>query len=171
MLLLLFRLGENRYAIDTADIAEIVPMVLLTKIPAAPAHIAGVFNYHSSIVPVIDLCQLIRGTACQACYSTRVVIVNSIAGAAEVEPTRKGDRQFATRLLGLMAERVTETLKISEDYLGNAQQISTVPYLSEPFLDEQGMIQQVHWQYLVSEAHQAALLTEGGNQANGAGRN
>ncbi|NJL21776.1 MAG: chemotaxis protein CheW [Leptolyngbyaceae cyanobacterium SM1_3_5] len=166
MLLLLFQLGENRYAIDTADVVEIVPMVLLTKIPAAPDHIAGVFNYHSSIVPVIDLSQLIRGTPCQTCYSTRIVIVNAaIVNAAIVSSVAADDRfdRHAAQPLGLMAERVTETVKADANRLESAQKVSQVSYLGEPFLDEQGMIQQVHWRHFVLEAQQAVLFTNGEN--------
>lgn len=163
MLLLLFQLGENRYAIDTADVVEIVPTVLLTKIAAVPAHIAGVFNYRNSIAPVVDLCQLIQGTPCQIRYSTRIVIVDAAAESF--------DRSVAIRPLGLMAERVTETLKSNINSSESLQKISTVPYLGEPFFDEQGMIQQVHWQHLISEAQQATDLMASRNQVNGAGRN
>ena len=166
MMLLLFQLDRNLYAIDTAEVVEIVPMMLLAKVPAAPDHIAGVFNYRGNIVPIVDLCQLIQGTPCQTCYSTRVVIVNYTA-SSPVE----FDRNLASQQLGLMAERVTETLKVDSSHVSGAKQISTVPYLGNLFVDEKGMIQQVHWQHFISEAHQAILFARSKDRANDAERN
>lgn len=164
MLLLLFQLGENLYAIDTAEIIQIAPMALLAKVPAAPDHIAGVLNYRNSIVPVIDLCHLIRGTPCQVCYSTRIVIVNYSA-ANSIE---NFDRNSTSKQLGLMAERVTKTLKVDETRFKTAKQISNISYLGEIFIDKKNMIQQVYWQHLISEVQQTVLFAEGRNQANGA---
>lgn len=157
-MLLLFEIEENLYAIDTAQVVEIVPLVLIRKVLAAPNHIAGVFNYHGRILPAIDLCQLIRGTPCQVSYSTRIVIVSDLV-------------RNQTYQLGLMAERVTETLKATAAIDANdTKQVSTVPYLGEVFISEKGMIQQIKWQHLLANAEQVTLLAEG-DQANGAGRN
>lgn len=166
MLLLLFHVGENLYAIDTEKVIEIIPMVLLRKIEPAPDYLAGVFNYRGSIVPVVDLCRLIRGEPCQVCYSTRVIMVNYSVSA---EPTTNGNAR--TSQLGLVAERVTETLKVSNEQLKTAEQISSSPYLGKLFIDSKGMIQKVNWEHLVADAHQATLLIAGNGQANGAEHN
>lgn len=159
MLLLLFHAGDTLYAIDTAQIVEIVPMVLLRKVPHVPASVVGVFNYHGSIVPVIDLSLLIQGTPCQPCYSTRIIIVNY--------RTKDNNAQR----LGLMAERVTETIHRPEHNTQQLEQVSEMPYLGEMFMDEKGMIQRIHWEPLVAEAQQAALLAGGHIQTNGARSN
>lgn len=160
MLLLLFQLGENLYAIDTAEVVEIVPIMQIAKVPAAPTHIAGVFNYHSRIVPVIDLSLLIQGTPCRPCYSTRVILVNAASNPMST-----------SRPLGLMAERVTETLKTKANSLEDAEQVSTAPYLGKLFIGEKGIVQQIHWQQLISEADQAILFASEEDQKNGTGRN
>lgn len=166
MLLLLFQIDESLYAIDAAEIIEIVPMVLLTQVPAAPNSVAGVFNYHGNIVPAIDLCQLIRGTPCQPCHSTRMIIVQDAA-----HPAKSVDRNFNFDRLGLIAERVTETLKVDIDRFSNTKQVSTVSYLGELLIAEKGLIQQVYWQHLITEADQNTLFAEDKNQANGTGSN
>jgi chemotaxis-related protein WspB len=45
MLLLLFEIGNGRYALETSQIIEIVPLVNLKKIPTTPAYVAGLMNY------------------------------------------------------------------------------------------------------------------------------
>src|SRR5580700_5807067 len=47
--------GEERYGIDLADMAEVLPPVRATPVPGAGAILAGVVNVHGEIRPVIDL--------------------------------------------------------------------------------------------------------------------
>ncbi|WP_088892720.1 chemotaxis protein CheW [Leptolyngbya ohadii] len=163
-MLLLFHIGENLYAIDTDRVIEIVPMVLLRKIEPAPDHIAGVFNYRGNIVPVIDLCRLIRGNPCRICYSSRLIMVSY--SPEEGKTQEQPQRQF-----GLIVERVSETLKVAADRIKTAEPISDSPYFGELFVDEKGIIQTVNWEQLIKDADQAALLGKGNHQANGAGCN
>lgn len=159
MLMLLFYAGSDLYAIDCSQVVEVLPMVVLRKIHHVPDYVAGVFNYRGSIVPTIDLCHLIQGTDCRARFSTRIIMVNYT--------TRDGSNHH----LGLMAERVTETLNRPDLDSKNAElPLDSASYLGEIFMDEKGMIQRLHWEHLVSDA-QHALLAGGSFQANGASRN
>ena len=65
------------------------------------------------------------------------------------------------RRLGLITERVMETLKRSDLDPKNARTVNDLPYLGEMFMDEKGMIQQIHWQHLITEVQHASLLAEG----------
>lgn len=134
-------------------------MVLLRKIQHVPDYVAGVFNYRGTIIPVIDLCHLIQGTACHSRYSTRIIIVNHTAKDGKVH------------CLGLMAERVTETLSRADLDRKNVERVTNVSYLGEMFMDEKGMIQLVNWEHLIAEVQQAYLLTGGNIQTNGASSN
>lgn len=162
-MLLLFQMGENLYGIDTVNVIEIVPMIMLRKLQPAPDYLAGVFNYHGSIVPVIDLCRLIQGRDCQIRYSTRIVLVNYRIAA---EPG--SNEQQTQRQLGLMAEHVTETLKLSDEQIRSAERIHNSPYLGELFIDVRGMIQTVNWKPLITQANEIAAWL-GGKGHNGAG--
>ena len=122
-------------------------MVVLRKIHPVPDYVGGVFNYRGSIVPVIDLCHLIQGTACRARFSTRIMIVNY--------PIKDGSHRY----LGLMAERVTETLNRPDINSKNAEiPVNGASYLGETFIDEKGIIQRIHWEHLVSDAEHASLF-------------
>ncbi len=158
--MLLFHAGDNLYALDSSQVVEVLPMVVLRKIQHVPDYVAGVFNYRGSIIPVIDLCYLIQGTACRPRYSTRIIIVNH---------TTKDGREHR---LGLMAERVTETLSRPDLDRKNVERVNNnVSYLGEMFMDEKGMIQLVHWEHLIAEVQQASLLAGGNIQTNGASSN
>lgn len=165
-MLLLFHIGENLYAIDTQKVIEIIPMVLLRKVQPAPDYLAGVFNYRGRIVPVIDLSCLISGESYQVCYSTRIVIVHYYTDSDQSANGKQSQRQ-----LGLIAGRVTETLKVTAEQLKTAEQISDSPYLGKLLIDQIGMIQMVNWEHLVKDAQQTLLLVGGNGQANGAEHN
>ena len=61
MLFLLFQMGEDRYAIEATQVLEVLPLVNFKRIPGAPSSMAGVFNYHGTPVPLIDLSELALG--------------------------------------------------------------------------------------------------------------
>lgn len=159
MLMLLFYAGDNLYAIDSAHIIEVIPMVVPRKVDHVPNYVAGVFNYRGNLVPIIDLSRLLHGTDCRPRFSTRVIMVHY--------PTNDGKDQQ----LGLMAERVTETLSRPDLDSKKASQVGDVPYLGDLFMDEKGMIQQIHWQHLVSGEQSTPLFIGGNDRGHGAGRN
>lgn len=148
MLMLLFKVGNERYAIATQEVVEVIPLVLLKTLPHKPEHIAGVFNYRGRVIPVIDLCQLMRGKPCSENLSTRIILVNYYG------------RNHTQNILGLMAEQVVETLHKSEsEFVDSNIQIDTAPYLGKMILDDKGMIQCIRIEYLLSE-EQVHLLPE-----------
>lgn len=50
-----FRVGHERYAIETRYVREVYPLKDLTPLPCSPPFVAGVVNIRGRIVPVIDL--------------------------------------------------------------------------------------------------------------------
>ncbi len=103
MLLLLFETGNGKFALDCREVVEIIPFVRLKKIPASPPYVAGIINFHSQAVPVLDLCALTEDVPCREVYSTRIILVHY--------PLTEED----DRLVGLIAERVTDVVKSSQD--------------------------------------------------------
>jgi purine-binding chemotaxis protein CheW len=47
--------GNEQYAIDLADVAEVLPLVRTTPVPGAPSVFSGVINAHGEIRPVLNL--------------------------------------------------------------------------------------------------------------------
>ena len=61
MLLLILEAGGMRYGVPASRIVELLPAPELRPLPGTPAFVRGVFSYHGSIVPVIDLSALLTG--------------------------------------------------------------------------------------------------------------
>ncbi|MFB2770334.1 chemotaxis protein CheW [Pelatocladus sp. BLCC-F211] len=154
MLFLLLHIDNERYALESQQVVEVLPLVVLKTLPYTPEYFAGVFNYRGRIVPIIDLCQLIRGKRCSEHLSTRIILINyKVKQQADSSPSQ------TPYLLGLMAERVVETLHKSETELVDPNiQIDAAPYLGKMIVDEQGIIQCVHVDALLSDVEQVHLL-------------
>lgn len=99
MLVLLFRLGEDRYAIDTRQIAEILPRMVTAPIPGFPMELAGVFNYRGTALPVVDLIQLKLKRPALKQLNTRILVAHGSDAAGNPQ------------LLGLIVERATEAMR------------------------------------------------------------
>jgi len=150
MLMLLFYVRDDLYALDSAQVVEVIPRVLLRKVHHAPDYVAGLFNYRGAIVPVLDLCHLIQGNPSRSHLSTRIIMVSY---------PRQGNQ---VQYLGLMAERVTETLnKPDNELVRPGLPVNNAPYLGSMVMDEKGMIQCIQLEQLFQDSPHAYLLTEG----------
>jgi purine-binding chemotaxis protein CheW len=59
---LVFRLGQERYAIALQELAEVLPFQGCTRVPGAPAKLLGVINLRGELRPVIDLARMLSGS-------------------------------------------------------------------------------------------------------------
>jgi chemotaxis-related protein WspB len=128
-LFLLFKLGEDSYALAVKGVVEVVPMVALTRFTAAAPHFAGQFNYRGQIIPAIDLPQLVNGTPFRPSLSTRLLIVEY------------SSQQGKTRFLALIAERATETqARRLDDFQDTDLRTSAASYLGGVAASPQGIV-------------------------------
>jgi chemotaxis-related protein WspB len=149
MVALLFEVGGQRYGLDVAQVLKVLPSVRLRPLPRVPDYIAGVFRYRDTMVPVIDLSQLIKGKPVTSLLSTRIILVQHPG------PSGKG------RVLGLLAERATDSL----DDTATAPSSSGVavpdaPYLGGLSMGNGGMIQHVKVEHLLPEDLRQRLFVE-----------
>jgi chemotaxis-related protein WspB len=130
VLFLLFRLGDDLYALDAGRIGEVLPMVRLKSLPGAPKGIVGLINHRAAPVPVIDLSLLVAGRPASHKLSTRIVLVRDAA------PNQ------APHWLGLILEQATDTLRRKpEDFLSTGLGTDGAPYIGPVLPDERGLIQ------------------------------
>ncbi len=149
MLMLLLQIGRDQYALRTSEIVEIVPRVALRAVPQAPAEVAGLMNFRGEIVIVIDLPRLVLGVGCKDALSSRIVVVEymNLAGRA--------------RRLGLLAERITETIyRNEEDFTTSALNLEKTPFLGGVAVDDRGMLQYLLIDKLIADSLLHTLLPE-----------
>ena len=149
MLFLLFQLGKDRYALDVRQVAEVLPLVHLKQIPQAPPAVAGVFDFRGAPVPVIDLSQTALERPAQRRLSTRIILAHY------------PDGNGGNRLLGLMAEKVTETLRREpSDFVAAGVDNDDAPYLGPVASDARGLIQWIAVDQLLTPAVRDVLFQQ-----------
>jgi chemotaxis-related protein WspB len=147
VLFLLFRLGKDRYAIEAQQVVEVLPLLELKRIPQAPASVRGAFDYRGQPVPLLDLSQVALGRPAPEQLSTRIVLVNYPDGGG------------GTRLLGLLAEHVTETLRRNpEDFQASGVELPDAPWLGPVASDPGGLVQWVQVGCLLPDELRALLF-------------
>ena len=122
----------------------------LKRLPHTPDWVAGVANYRGTAVLVVDTSLLMIGKPCRTILSTRILL------------TSVQSQDGAAKILGLMAENVTGTVKI----LPETQRFSEVwkenaPYLGLFALHEGEILQIIRPGFVFSGESRRLLELEG----------
>jgi purine-binding chemotaxis protein CheW len=72
---ILLRLGSSRYTVDMADVAEVIALPPVTRIPGAPGWLSGVANWRGRMLPVLDVRPLLGAETTPLASSARLVVV------------------------------------------------------------------------------------------------
>jgi chemotaxis-related protein WspB len=135
MLMLLFQAGNRRYALNSQIIGEVLPWASLYPATGRHSAIVGLLNYHSQLVSVIDLGQLIHQSPSQPNYGTRIILINA-AGIPGFE---------TAQWVGLLADRVVDTLQITPTMLETLDApVSQAAYLGAAIVQDQTVIRCFH---------------------------
>ena len=70
------RLLGGRYAFEAPLVTEVVRLGPLTRLPAAPSFLPGVFTHRGEVLPVLDVAQLVGQGTVALRPSTRAAIVH-----------------------------------------------------------------------------------------------
>jgi len=147
MLFLLFRLGKDRYAIEAKEVVEVLPLVSAKQIPLAPPAVRGAFDFRGQPVPLIDFTQLALGHPVREHLSTRILLVN--------HPDGRG----GARLLGLLAEHVTETMRRDpSDFQDSGIELPHARWLGPVASHEEGLVQWLKVDELLTPELRALLF-------------
>lgn len=145
MLFVLFQTGAERYAVEAGRVEELLPRPgSLRPLAKAPPEIAGITDHRGSILPVVDLCQVLLGRPSAPHAATRMLVVK----CGEIR-------------LGLVAERACETLRREpSDFQPTGVSSPEAPYLGPMARDGRGLVQWVEPERLLPPAVRRALSIE-----------
>jgi purine-binding chemotaxis protein CheW len=101
---IVLKIGNERYGIELADVAEVLPPIRVTPVPGSPPFLAGVINVHGEIRPVVDLKQLLG-----------IATIENDSGLAQVILLRKQGRE-----MGLRVDRVEQIRSVASEELQSA---------------------------------------------------
>ncbi len=70
-----FKLGDELFAIDVAQVREVLELPLITRVPTAPTYMRGVVNVRGKAVPVVDLRTKFGLPATTDTLASRIVVM------------------------------------------------------------------------------------------------
>lgn len=108
---LTFRLDAETFAMNVAEVKEILDFTEVTKVPQTPDYMRGVINLRGSVVPVMDL-RLRFG------MSPTEKTVNSCVIVVELS-------QRDGMVIGVLADAVQEVLDLEADQIEPAPRMGT----------------------------------------------
>jgi len=109
---LTFKLGNEVFATDVAQVREVLDLTAITAIPRTPEFMAGVINLRGSVVPVVDLRLCFDMTKTESTRNTCIVVVEVLL---DNEPT----------VIGALADSVEEVIDLEPDQIQPAPKIGT----------------------------------------------
>jgi chemotaxis-related protein WspB len=146
MLLLVFRVADETYAVEAGRVVEVVPRVPLRNLPHAPGALAGLFRYRGWVVPVVDLGVLLGAGPCTLRLSTRIIVVDDQMPA-----------QGAARL-GLIAEHVIDVRRVTDDQVvPQTRLLGQNPFLGTIVSNDAGLIPLIAVERILAEPLRRAL--------------
>jgi chemotaxis-related protein WspB len=149
MLFLVFKIGKDSYALDVGRVTEVLPLVDCKRIPHAPAGLAGLFNYHGTFVPLIDLTELAIGRPSDNKMTTRIIVASYI------------DESGKHHTIGLKAEQVMETLRREKsDFMDPGMSVTGALYLGPVTTDNGRIIQQIEIDAVIPASLREQLFRE-----------
>jgi len=147
LLLILFKIENERFGLESSRIIEVLPMASMKKAHNMPEYVAGFLNFRGMVVPVIDLSSLISGIPAKPLLSSRIILVLFKSSDGMLQ------------LIGLLAEHVIETMNVSEEeFHSPGIENEKARYLGKVRIDDQGILQLVNVDDLLSEELQKLLL-------------
>ncbi len=109
-LYLTFQLEDEVFALNVAQVREVLDLSNITKVPSAPDFMRGVTNVRGSVVPVMDLRMKFGMSHAASTQDTRIIIM-------EITLQKK------TIVLGAIADSVNDVLELEPNQIEEPPEI------------------------------------------------
>ena len=149
MLLVLFKVGAERYGIDAQSLIEIIPAVPLRPQRGAPPGCVGLLSHRERLVPVVDLALMMSGSVAAGRLSTRILVARYRPGPSDAR-------------IGLLVEHATDARAYDPAQLMDPGLVAPdAPYLGKIARFDSELVQVVEVTDLLTPAVRAALYPGG----------
>ena len=109
---LTFKLGEEIFALDVAEVREILDFTSITKVPMTPPFMRGVINLRGRVVPVMDLRLMFDMSETEKTVNSCIIVI---------EMTMDSDNV----VIGVLADAVQEVIDLEPAQIEPAPRIGT----------------------------------------------
>lgn len=101
---LTFGLGDEIFALDVAQVREVLDLITITKVPRAPEFMRGVINVRGSVVPVVDLRLKFGLPKTETGMDTRIIVMDLFLDGE-------------TAVIGALADAVHEVMELNSSLI------------------------------------------------------
>jgi purine-binding chemotaxis protein CheW len=109
---LTFKLGNEVFATDVANVREVLDFTSITEIPRTPDFMSGVINLRGSVVPVVDLRLCLEMSRTERTTNTCIVVLEVLLENESI-------------VIGALADSVEEVIDLEPEQIGPAPRIGT----------------------------------------------
>lgn len=146
MQVLFVTIGARRFALDCAEIREVLPVVNYRSALTGPPWLLGLFNLRGALVPLVDLPMLVNGGSESLRMGSRIVVLRLEADLFSATRFHSDSSSFDASVGKLVGLLVPEIAGLGEcdftdvgAHAGFA--FAGAPHLGPTTVDAQGMVQ------------------------------
>lgn len=111
MQVLIFKLGDEKFAVETSKVQVINDMMEVTKVPNAPSYIRGLINLRGNIISLLDINLLLSMTNREVTQEN-VIILN-----------------MEEEQVGISVDEVEEVIDVEEELMEKMQDQGSKQYI------------------------------------------
>ena len=111
MQIVIFKLNNEQYAIDSSKVQNIVDNMNITNVPNSPSYVIGLINLRGNVITMLNLNTLLNIEECKSDQNNIVII------------KRKDE------LVGVSVDEVEEVLEIDKNMITSRRDIKDKPYI------------------------------------------
>ncbi|NLP28289.1 MAG: purine-binding chemotaxis protein CheW [Clostridia bacterium] len=111
MQIIVFKLNDEEFAVETSKVQSINDMMKVTSVPAAPEYIKGLINLRGNVISLLDL-ELLLDVEKKHVEKNNIIILN-----------------VNDELVGVAVENVSEVMEVKEEQLENITDETNKPYV------------------------------------------
>lgn len=141
MLMLLFRIKDEPWALSIAEVKDLIPLVKLQSCEHLGENVVGILNYHGEHLPVVDVSSIVAHQRAPDAFSTRIAII-------ELEKIK----------LGLILDQAYETTDLTKTVDIPLQTFTDTSFIQALFTNAEGsVIQQLALAPFLSKVRSSPL--------------
>lgn len=99
MQVVVFKLGQEQFAVETSKVQSINDIMEITRVPMAPNHIKGLINLRGNVISLLDINLLLDVKKSEEAQDNIIIL------------------EMQDELAGIAVDQVDEVLEIEEDVI------------------------------------------------------
>ena len=111
MQVVVFKLNDEQFAVETSKVQSINDMMVITKVPKAKEYIKGLINLRGNVISLLDINLILDVNKSDATQNNIIII------------------EMQEELVGIMVDQVDEVLEVEEELIEKIDELSKKAYI------------------------------------------